>query len=394
MNKGETATHAMVLEAECPHCHSIYEVTPQEIGTTDVCVKCNKKFKIAKRKLSPQEIRNQQIKAWQQENTRAEEKWKQDVALWEKNLAVQKARYQKELVEYEQLKLNYIRDLTDGLLCKCGDRFEFSVKRGEVVYRQVSNVSLEESRGVRRTESHRSSYRNVDWSDDWDGRKRRLGDSSGYDGSSESWIDYEFQTIDTGNVYVTNQRFLFIGHQCQRNLPHDKVLAFDYDWVQGNGTILVRAENHQRAMRFSDGDFFEFALVMLVIRDHDFRNFLMSGPRVEVRKWLDDYNAFPKYITSRKPQQPQYAPKPEKETVPLPGLTTPTSNWIILGKTILILVGVTLGIVIIKLGIVIIKAAFTDLVAKWGPFIKAHPFIGIGLVLVAIWQSIKCLKSR
>lgn len=373
-------------EAECPHCHSIYEVTHQEIGTSAICIKCNKKFKIVKRKLSPQELRNQQIKAWQRANVQAEEKWKQDVALWEKQVAAQKARYKQELATYEQCKLDYIKNLTGSLLCKCGDSFGFALKRGEVVYRQVFNVSLEESRGVRRTESHRSSYRDVDWSDDWDGRKRRLGDGSGYDGSSESWVDYEFQTIDTGNVYVTSQRFPFIGQRCQRNLPHNKVLAFDYDWVQGNGTILVRAENRQRAMRFSGGDFFEFALVMLVIRDHDFRNFLMSGPREEVRKWLDDYNAFPKYITSRKPR-PQYAQKPKKETVPLPDLTLPTSNWIILGQTTLLLVGLVVVIVIIR-------AAVTGLVAKCGPFIKAHPFIGIGLILIAIWQGVKFLRSR
>ena len=93
MNKGEIVTPTMVLEAECPYCHSIYEVTLQELGTTDVCVKCNKKFKITQRTPSPQEILALQIKAWEQENTRAEEKWRQDVALWEKNVEVQKARY-------------------------------------------------------------------------------------------------------------------------------------------------------------------------------------------------------------------------------------------------------------------------------------------------------------
>lgn len=211
-----------------------------------------------------------------------------------------------------------------GLLCKCDDSFEFSLKRGEVVYRQVFDVSLEESRGIRRTESHRSSKRSVDWSDDYNGRRRRLGDSYGYDGKSESKTDYQFQALDTGNVYVTNQRFLFIGQQQQRNLPFDKILSFDYDWRQKGGSIKVRAENRQRAMRFTGGNFFEFALVMRVIREPDFRDFLLSGPREEVKKWLDCHKAFPNWMTPNVPKQPQYPPRPTL-TPPLP--TSSSIDW-------------------------------------------------------------------
>ena len=301
------------LEAECPRCHATYEVTRQEIGTTVVCIKCNKNFTVTIKQPSPEEALAQQIKAWELENVRAEEKWNADVVLWEKRMAELKTRYAEELAAYDRCKLNYVEDLQEGgLLCKCEDDFEFSLKRGEVVYRRVFNVSLEESRGIRRTESHRSSQRSVDWSDDYNGRRRRLGDSYGYDGKSESKTDYQFQPLDTGNIYVTNQRFLFIGQQQQRNLTFDKILSFDYDWIQEGGSIKVRAENRQRAMRFTGGNFYEFALVMKVIREPDFRDFLLKGPREDVKNWLDNHSAFPNWMAPRAPQQPKYPAKPQK----------------------------------------------------------------------------------
>lgn len=316
------------LDSECPHCHTVYEVSPQEIGSVAVCIKCNKKFTVARKPISPEEVLAQQIKAWEEENSAAEVKWQKDVVLWEQRVAALKKKYQEDLIAYDRCKLNYVENLQEGgLLCKCEDDFEFSLKPGEVVYRRVFNVSLEESRGVRRTESHRSSQRSVDWSDDYNGRKRRLGDSYGYDGKSESKTDYQFQPIDTGNVYVTNKRFLFIGQQQQRNLSFDKILSFDYDWRQEGGSFRVRAENRQRAMRFTGGNFYEFALVMKVIREPDFRGFLLSGPQEEVKKWLDGHNAFPNWMTPNVPKQPNYQGKPGKPRPrPRPTLTLPQSN--------------------------------------------------------------------
>ena len=280
-------------------------MTRQEIGTTTVCVKCNKKFTVAIKQPSPEEVFAKQIKAWELDNLRAEEKWKADFALWEKRTA--------------EIKSRYVDALQSGrLLCRCDDKFEFSLKSGEVVYRQVFNVSLREARGIRRTESHRSSQRNVAWSDDSNGRKRRVGDSYGYDGMSESKTDYQFQPIDTGNVYVTNQRFLFIGQQQQRILSFDKILSFDYDWIQEGGSIKVRAENRQRAMQFSGGNFCEFALIMKVIRDSNFRKFLLSGSHEEVLSWLDNHNAIPNEMIPEKPKEPYHPPKPTLHPKPTP----------------------------------------------------------------------------
>ena len=317
------------IESECPHCHAIYEVESSELGTVEVCLKCKKKFTVTERKLSQREkLLALEIKTWELENARALETWKREVVRWEERVAAQKAEYQKELVSYERSKLSYVEYLQEGgLLRKCDDDIDFSPKRGEIVYRRVSNVALEESRSIRRTESHRSAQRDVHWGYDDNGRNRRLGDSYGYTGKSESKTDYEFQSVDTGSVYVTNLRFLFIGQQQQRILSFDKIISFEYDWIQEGGSIKVRAENRQRAMRFTGGDFYEFALVMKVIRDLDFRKFLLSGLQGDVKRWLDDHNAFPNWMAPKVPQQPKVQPKPEMPSRrPKPTLRPP--KWL------------------------------------------------------------------
>ena len=169
-------------------------------------------------------------------------------------------------------------DYLNGLLLGNGldaAYLEFMPKQGEVVYCHAF-VTLEEPRGIRRTTSYRSTYNSPGW--------------------SESKTDYEFQQIDIGIVYVTNYRFLFIGERLQRNHRHQEILSFDYDWKPRRG-FLIRVENRQRAMRFKGrfmvSDIAEVALVMKAVREPDFRNYLLSGPRKEVAKWLEKHNVFP-----------------------------------------------------------------------------------------------------
>ena len=327
------------IDAECPHCHALYEVTLLELGTTAVCAKCNRKFKIAKRQLSHKELLAQQIKAWEQENKLALELWKHNVALWEKRMEEQTEQYQKQLSAYETGKMDYVNYLqAGGLLGKYEDEFEFTPKRGEVVYRRVLNVVLEESRGVRRTESHRSSRRDVDWGYDYNGRNRRLGDSYKHDGWSESKTEYEFQPIDRGNVYVTNQRFLFFGQHLQRNTSLDKILSSDFEECYSYSCIKVRAENRQRVMCFTGENLFEFAIVMESIRNPVFRNFLLSGSKEEVRAWLDDHGAFPNWIIPEEPHSPKFPPKPEMPR-PSPRPTLQPNRLFRMVKTICCLFG-------------------------------------------------------
>ena len=121
-------------------------------------------------------------------------------------------------------------------------------------------------------------------------------------------------------------------------------------------------------MRFRGGNFFEFALVMLTLRDRDFRDFLLSGPRVEIKKWLDDYNAFPQSITLREPQKPYYAEKPEKPTLP-----RSTEGDLKMA-------------VIIALGVVFCISGIIGM-------IKGHPVWGIFFILIGLWQCVSQKKS-
>lgn len=96
MNSDVMKTSETSLESECPYCHSIYEITSQEIGTIAACVKCNKKFRVAPKKPSPEEVLAQEIKVWEQ------------------RVAEMKTKYEEELAKYDRSELNYVDDIQSG----------------------------------------------------------------------------------------------------------------------------------------------------------------------------------------------------------------------------------------------------------------------------------------
>lgn len=135
----------------------------------------------------------------------------------------------------------------------------FVASPGEKVYSKSCDVWLNESRAVR---SSRSFSRDRTLNGSW----------------SESSSHQEMTHIAIGDLYVTNQRVLFISSQTNRSIPIKNILSFDSNWSFSHGLISMSSSTRQRAMQFEGGDAFCATAAFWFVKDFQFRE-LLRGAR-------------------------------------------------------------------------------------------------------------------
>lgn len=296
-NKLSSATQASdggcSIDVVCPHCQSVYEITPNEYGESRECELCHESFALISKSLS---------------SLQSNLVWKARIA----GIVDQWRHGNDSLFSARQCAGNVL------------------LRPGEMLYEQVDDVVLSETRGVRRTNSERSSHRNYEH-DHWDARMRRTGEHYNYQGHSETATEYEYRNLDKGVLYLTSRRLLFVGNQMQRYVNLDRILSFVPD-MECEGEIRISEESKQKVLRFSSyaedkydellaGDydtwkdkeqkFFRFSLVLKALRDADFKRFLMTAPTDDVATYFMNFPPFQEL----KPQPPQVMqPVQENET--------------------------------------------------------------------------------
>ena len=269
------------IDVACPHCQSVYEISPDEWGECRECEICHESFPLTYGALSDAQAKV----IWKVRIARIIEKWR----------------------EGEDALFSARRSMGDILL-----------KPGEVLYERVEGVILSETRGVRRTVSERSSHRNYEH-DHWDARARRTGEHYNYQGHSETATEYEYRNLDEGVLYLTNRKLLFVGDQMQRHVNLKRIVHFVPDFSR-HGEIQIAEDAKQKVLRFSsehnDRIFFRFSLVLNALCDADFKCFLMSAPTDEVaiffRKFFYFQDLAPQPTQLTQPTQPEQ-PEPENE---------------------------------------------------------------------------------
>lgn len=258
-----------VIDVTCPHCHSVYEIALEEWGESRHCEVCHNQFPLVYGAISSSQLEHifllrvlKVTKAWRK-----------------KGLLVPQAS---------------------------GD---VSLKAGEIFYCKLVNVTLSESRGVRRTISERTSRRDynhgyVAFSD----RIRKTGEQYRYEGHSETNTDYEYRELDTGTLYLTSRRMFFVGNQMQRYIDLGRIVSFVPYYGRGAGEIRVSEEYKQKVVRFTaDDGFCKFSIAMKALRDPNFRRFLTNGSDEDVAREFMKLDYFRDYM----PQSPKALPAPE-----------------------------------------------------------------------------------
>ena len=253
------------IDVICPHCQSVYSISPSEWGEYRECEVCHESFPLTYGTLSDA----------------------QSNIIWKTRIAgiVDKWRHG-----------------NDALFSARQSMGDILLKPGEVLYERVEGVVLSETRGVRRTVSERSSHRNYEH-DYWDARARRTGEHYNYQGHSETATEYEYRNLDNGVLYLTSRRLLFIGNQMQRYVNLERITSFVPD-LEGSGEIRISEESKQKILRFileSVGDgsaLFRFSLVLKALRDANFKRFLLTAPTDEVAKCFMEFSYFCKLIPS------------------------------------------------------------------------------------------------
>ena len=271
------------IDVTCPHCQSVYEISPNEYGESRECEICHESFALTSDSLSslPSNL------VWKARIARIVDKW---------------------------------RHGNDALFSAQQTMGDILLKPGEVLYERVEGVVLSETRGVRRTVSERSSHRNYEH-DYWDARARRKGEHYNYQGHSETATEYEYRNLDEGVLYLTNRRLLFVGNQMQRYVNLERIVSFVPD-MECDGEIRISEESKQKVLRFSSCEedeyedflediydswkgkerkFFKFSLVLKALRDADFKRFLMTAPTDEVATYFMKFPPFQEL----EPQPPQ-----------------------------------------------------------------------------------------
>lgn len=281
------------IDVTCPHCQSVYEISPNEYGESRECEICHESFALTSGSLSSL----QSNLVWRARIARIVDKW---------------------------------RHGNDALFSAQQTMGDILLGPGEVLYERVEGVVLSETRGVRRTISERSSHRNYEH-DYWDARARRKGEHYNYQGHSETATEYEYRNLDEGVLYLTTRRLLFVGNQMQRHVNLERIVSFVPD-MECEGEIRISEESKQKVLRFSSYEediddellsggcdydewkararkFFRFSLVLKALRDADFKRFLMAAPTDEVATYFMKFPPFQEL----EPQPPQLMPPLQPE---------------------------------------------------------------------------------
>ena len=262
------------IDVTCPHCRSIYEISPEEWGRSRNCEVCHKQFPLVYAEISSSQLEHiyfarvlQEVKAWRKK----------------------------------------------GLLTAI-ESGDISLKSGEILYCKLWNVTLSESRGVRRTISERTSRR--DYSHNYDymaERVRRTGERYRYDGHSETNTDYEYKELDCGVLCLTSYRVFFIGSQMQRYVDLRRIVSFVPHYGRGEGEIRISEEGKQKIMRFtSDDGFCKFSLALKALRDPSFKRFLLNESDETVCARFIKLD----YFANLRPQAPKKLPAPRPSAPP------------------------------------------------------------------------------
>lgn len=273
------------IEVICPHCKTVYQISPEEWGEQRDCQICHSSFPLTYGELS-----SEQSESILKNNIR------KVLASW---------RNGKE-------KLFAARQCPGDML----------LKPGELLYEYIEEVVLSESRGVRRTSSTRSSHRDYDY-DYFDSRKRRIGDRYYYQGHSETATDYEFRELDKGILYLTNRRLFFIGDQMQRSVVIERITSFIPD-LEEKDEIKITEETKQKILRFSFDEerkydnlmsrieseedifsFFRFSLTLKAIRNAQFKRYLLEASLDEVTTYFMEFPYFQHRCYPRATQLPR-----------------------------------------------------------------------------------------
>ena len=336
------------IDVICPHCKTVYQISPEEWGEHRECQICHSSFQLTYGELS-----SEQIESILKNNIG------KVIASW---------RNGKE-------KLFAARQCPGDIL----------LKPGEFLYEYIEEVVLSESRGIRRTSSTRSSHRDYDY-DYFDNRKRRTGDRYNYQGHSETATDYEFRELDKGILYLTNRRLFFIGDQMQRSVVIERITSFVPD-LEENDEIKITEEAKQKVLRFSFDEerkysnlmsrieseedifsFFRFSLTLKALRNAQFKRYLLEASSDEVIAYFME---FP-YFQHRCYPQITQLPQPTQEVADAETLQIPP-----VVKTILIASGV-LGVLLLLSSAL---ASFLGIGLIWGIVVI---LVILGPVLFAI----------
>ena len=120
--------------------------------------------------------------------------------------------------------------------------------------------------------------------------------------------------IDTGNLYITTRRVLFIGGKQTRECAFDKLVGFTHDDTAGESTFAV--SNRQKATVIHYGpklaDAVDFRLDLALARFHGTTDQLIA----ELQKQIEE-------LDSHRPQPPQPAPPQPAPPQPAPPQPVP-----------------------------------------------------------------------
>lgn len=267
-----------IIDVMCPHCQSVYSISPSEWGEFRECEVCHESFPLAYGTLTDAQTN----------------------IIWKARIAgvVDKMRHGE-----------------DALFSAQSSMGDILLKPGEVLYERVEGVVLSEIRGVRRMVSERSSNRDYNYdSDIFGNRIRRTGEQYSYGGYSETATDYEYKDLDNGRLYLTSRRLLFIGNQMQRYVNLERITSFVPD-LSRNGEIRIAEESKQKILRFSSESdnriFFRFSLALKALRDASFKRFLQTATTDEIvaqfmkLSYFDELIPEPMQLTQPTQEQPE-----------------------------------------------------------------------------------------
>lgn len=130
---------------------------------------------------------------------------------------------------------------------------EINLQKGEICHFCVRNIDWNEQRTVsQRIDYSGFSYRlNI-----CKGLSYRVGTINPQRVTSEEW-----KLIDTGDLYLTNKRIVFMGSKGNKTIPHKKILDFN---IYSDGINLQKDSGKSPFLRFYSADIFGIMLGRLM----------------------------------------------------------------------------------------------------------------------------------
>ena len=195
----------------------------------------------------------------------------------------------------EVLILGYVREKRRQGWFKGVDvsEYGFVPNSGETVYEVITDVTLNETRGIRRSHTTKTGSSSYD-----------------YEGDSESKTHYEFQEVTSGRLFLTSKRIVFTGGQQVRNIPFSDIVSFESDWLQNDGSLQVSSAKRAKTMRFTGADVSTFTALYQALQNERFRALLESGPENEL---VEKFKKVGLFKIEPEPE-PWPIPNPDQET--------------------------------------------------------------------------------